>query len=117
MYDLIRLYPGETTGMVYGRAASMAAIVLQACKKRHAARHAEILIHHVSRQSVSLDTLKDKEKLDKLVADLEARQKRLYQILCEKTKKSEGEIAAECAKDAFMPAEVAKDFGLLDEVL
>jgi ATP-dependent protease ClpP protease subunit len=117
IYDLIRLYPGETFGIVYSRASSMATIVLQACTKRQCARHAEILIHHVSRKSVSLDSLKNPAKLSEIIQDMEKDQSRLYKILCDKTEKSEADIASECEKDTPMSAEDALEFRLIDEII
>jgi len=46
MFDLIKHFPGQTTGLVFGKAMSAAAIVLQACNTRFATANARVLIHH-----------------------------------------------------------------------
>lgn len=117
IYDLVRLYPGPTKGIVFNRAASMGAVILQACKERCCARHAIILIHHVSKSSVSLDEIEHHTKLKKLKEQLRRPQKRLYTILCDRTGKSEKEIARVCRLDKEMDSEEAKTFGLIDEIL
>jgi ATP-dependent protease ClpP protease subunit len=39
IYDMLRLFPGRVTGVVYGAAVSAAAIILQGCAIRKSARH------------------------------------------------------------------------------
>jgi len=117
IYDLIRLYEGETTALVNREAGSMAAVVLQACNKRHCAVQAGVLIHHISRKRVSLDVLTNKKKYETLVKNMRKGQDRIYKILCEKTKKPLREIIRECKKDRFMPSSEAKAFGLIDEIV
>lgn len=117
IYDIIRLYKGKTVGTVISKAASMGAIILQACSVRKCALHAEILIHHISRKSVSLDTLKNHEDHQKLVKEMEVDQQRQYNILVKKTGQTEEKIIETCKLDKFMSAEEAKAFGLVDEVI
>ena len=119
IYDLIKMYPGETTGIVFRQAASMGAIILQACTRRLAARHSDILIHHISRNRVSLDVFEDTSgvKMRELHESLKKRQQYLYDILVERTGKSLDEIVAACKKDTPMTAEEAKSFGLVDQIL
>lgn len=57
IYDLISTYPGHSTGVVYCKADSMAATILQGCDVRLCAKHASVFIHHISRNSVSFDIL------------------------------------------------------------
>lgn len=119
VFDLVRNYPGKTTGIVIGRAASMAVVILQACDRRICANHGEILIHHISRNTVSLDVLDDPtgEKYRELRSDMIKRQQFINTILVDRTKKSLDEVKAECLKDKFMTAQEAKDFKLIDEIL
>lgn len=116
IYDLLIHYPGEITGIVYGYAKSMAAIILQACAHRWAAEHSQILIHHISRTEISLDTLRDPQKTTEAREDLEKKQSQLYRILTERTRRSLEEIKAECSKDREMTPEEAKEFRLIDEI-
>lgn len=117
IYDIIRLYPGKITGKVMGNAASMAAIILQACKVRQCALHSEILIHHVSRRNVSLDIMKSKKKRDKVIAEMEKPQKRLYDILLQTTKQTKAAIVKACRLNKQMSAEEALAFGLIDQII
>jgi len=117
IYDMLTIYPGETTAVVHAFAYSTAAVILQACKKRTAARHSKILIHHVSSSEVSLDILRDSKRTAKEREELEKMQARIYKILCEKTKLSMAKIKKECARDRAMDAEEALKFGLIDEII
>lgn len=117
IYDALRLYTGEKTGIVLGFAKSMAVLILQACEKRKCMRHATLLIHHISRREVSLDILRDPIKLKEVRDDLEASQSRLYVILGARTCKTVDVIREECAKERDMTAEEALAFGLVDEVI
>ncbi len=117
IYDLIRLYQGKTTGLVISKAASMAAVVLQACDVRKCAAHAGILIHHLSTKSVSLDTMVSKRRRDKLISEMQKDQNQLYDILVAKTGKTKAQILRECKLDRYMNAHEAKSFGLVDEVV
>ena len=117
VYDLLRLYPGKKTATVYDKAASMGAMILQACDVRRSAKHSHILIHHISRGFISLDVLRSKKKSAEWREDMEKSQKRLYDILSERTGKTVSQIRAACAKDEFMTAQEALEFGLIDEIV
>jgi len=117
IYDLIRLYDNEVEGIVLARAASMAAVILQACTKRKCARHGAVLIHHVSSSSVKLDVLREKKARDALIADMERDQQRLYAILAKKTGQKITRIKAACKEERFMTAEEALAFKLIDEIV
>ncbi|MEI6528248.1 MAG: ATP-dependent Clp protease proteolytic subunit [bacterium] len=114
IYDLIVTYPGKKTGIVTGLAASIAAVILQACDKRFATHHARVLIHHINTRRVGLDTLRDDSKIAELRKDLEQSQAHLYEILCKKTNKTREVISEECVKNREMMAAEAVQFGLLD---
>jgi len=117
IYDLLRLYTGSKVITIISIAASMGAIIVQACNKRKVAQHAKVLIHYVSRRNINLSQLKDPEELGKIIKDLEGSQNRLEAILVEKTKKPVDIIQAECKKDHPMTAEEALAFGLVDEII
>ena len=117
IYDMIRLYEGETRGVVFGQAASMAAVILQACTERCAAENTRLLIHHINRNSVTLDDMRRPKKIAKIHEEMEQRQKRLYEILSGRTGKNVARIRAVCVKDEEMTAQEALDFGLIDRVL
>lgn len=117
IYDAICLYPGKKTGIVLGLAASMGAIILQACDVRKITPHARILIHYVSRGDMSLSVLTDKDKLDEVIQKMKQSQKYLEEILVEKTGKDLEVIQAECLKDTEMTASEALKFGIVDEII
>ena len=117
IYDMIRAYPGDTTGVVVGYAKSMAAIILQACNRRVSLRHAKMLIHNIVQRSVSLDVLRDQERREKLLRETERDQEIHYEILAGRTGKSVGEIRAQCQKDANMDPSEALVFNLIDEII
>ena len=114
--DMLNLYSGKKTAIVVNYARSMAAVILQVCEFRVATKHARIMIHHISSDDVSLDILRDKDKLAKLVASMESDQEYLYRILSDRTGKDVSVIRDECAKDRSMSVGEAKAFGLIDEI-
>lgn len=117
IYDGLKYYPGEKTGVAQAIAKSMAAVVLQACQKRQSMRHSQLLIHHVSTTEVNLDALRDPARMAKIKEDAETDQARIYNILSDRTGHSVDEISAECTKDQQMNAEEALAFGLIDEII
>ena len=117
IYDQLRLYRGKKRGEVMCRAASMAAIILQACDVRACARHATVLIHHISLTSVSLDELIDDAKLKKLLEKRLRDQDRLNVILSERSGKTIEELRVRCLEDRYVTSEEALEFGLIDEII
>jgi ATP-dependent Clp protease protease subunit len=117
IYDELRLYRGEKTATVHDKAASMGALILQACDVRRCAKHSHVLIHHISTGRVTLDTLRSKKKLDDMRKNMESDQSRLDTILAERTGKTKVEIRRVCAKDEFMNADEALAFNLIDEIV
>lgn len=117
IYDMLKFYEGEKCATVVGYARSMGAIVLQACTRRFVVPHARILIHHINRKSISLDQLRNQEKLQEVLKEMELNQAKLYKILASRTGKSLETIKKVCEEDRDMSAEEAKEFGLVDEVL
>jgi ATP-dependent Clp protease protease subunit len=116
IYDMLNAYPNTTTGIVVIEAKSMAAVILQACTIRKALTNSEILIHHISRSSVSLDIIRDAKKLEKVAKGLEMRQSKINKILADRTKKSIEEIRRVCELNREMNVEEAIEFGLVDSV-
>ncbi len=116
IHDAIELYAKKAVvkGFAHGRVASMASIILQACTTRVASKHTEILIHHLIQDNISLDVLRNKKKLDKLIADCEETQAKLDSILMSRTGKSQRQVIALSKKDEYLVSSKALDFGLID---
>jgi ATP-dependent Clp protease, protease subunit len=117
IFDILRLYPGQKTGKVIICAHSMAAIILQACDKRLCAKHAKVLIHHISQSSVSLDILRSKKRIQETLEDMEKNQRFIYDVLCKRTGQSMAMIKKTCAEEIYMSASEAVKFGLVDKII
>lgn len=115
--DLLQFYPGKKVAVVHALAASVAAVILQVCDWRTATPHSRILIHHVSGRNITLDTIRDEERMKKFVEAMEIDQSKLYSILTGRTRKSLEEIRETCKQDRSMPAKEALEYGLLDQII
>jgi ATP-dependent Clp protease protease subunit len=113
--DMLKIYPGVKTGIVIGRAKSSAAIILQACDKRLATPHSQILIHNGTAK-FEVDCLYDDKKLANFLKKGRESEKKILKILTDRTKKSEQETIDMSMKDESMSAEEALEFGLIDEI-
>jgi len=117
IFDLLRFYPGKKIGIVHYMAASMASIILQVCDWRTATTHARVLIHHVSSHNITLDTVRNPEKMKDFSDDMEKAQSKLYQILVNRTGRTAEEITKTCELDNPMSAQEALSYGLIDQII
>lgn len=117
VYDFLRQYRGKKTGIVWGYALSMGAIILQACDERLCLPHSSVLIHHVNTESVSLDELEDPDRLNLLRKSMQEDQETLYKILVARTGKSKEKVRKACKRDESMTAKEALEFGLVDRII
>ncbi|MBU4082650.1 ATP-dependent Clp protease proteolytic subunit [Patescibacteria group bacterium] len=117
IYDALHAYQGRKTGIVYGYARSMAAVILQACDERQCACHAHIMIHHIYHKNVSLDILRSAKKLKEIKSEMEESQNKIYRILSKRSGKNENEIREKCVKEQEMSSEKALEFGLIDKII
>ena len=117
IYDLLRLYEGETTALVQDKAVSMGAIILQACDIRNCSKHGRVLIHHLKRNNLSLDILRSERKLKKLIDELEVQQKRMDDVLYSRTGRTRSQIRKQCLKDEMLKAPKALEFGRIDSIV
>jgi ATP-dependent protease ClpP protease subunit len=115
IYDLLGLYPGEKTGIVFGRAHSAALIVLQGCDKRYATANSTILIHHGS-CNVNKNLFYDKKGLAKLIRDAKEVEKVVSLLFQKKTKRTPKEIHKLSMEDKKIFVKEAIKFGFLDGV-
>jgi len=114
IYDTMQFIKPDVTTICIGQASSMGALLLCAGTKgkRYALPHARIMLHEpyggFEGQATDIDIhareiLKLREKLD--------------MILTEHTGQDLKRIRQDTARNFFMSAEEAKDYGMIDEVL
>ncbi|HOG25624.1 MAG: ATP-dependent Clp protease proteolytic subunit [Bacteroidales bacterium] len=114
IYDTMQLIKSEVATICTGQAASMAAVLLAAGKKkkRSALPHARVMIHQpvggVEGQAADM-AIAVKEILEL--------QSQLYQILAEHTGKTLETIQKDADRDFWMRASDAVGYGIIDEVL
>ena len=114
IYDTMQYIKCDVSTICIGMAASMGAFLLSsgAKGKRLALPNAEIMIHQPSGGT------KGQASDIKIQAEwmLRTREK-LNKILAENTGKAIEQIAIDTERDNFMPAEEAKEYGLIDKVI
>ena len=114
IYDTMQYIKCDVSTICIGMAASMGAFLLSsgAKGKRLALPNAEIMIHQPSggTQGQASDIKIQAEWM------LRTREK-LNKILAENTGKSIEQIAVDTERDHFMPAEEAREYGLVDKVI
>ena len=113
IYDTMQYIKCDVSTICIGMAASMGAFLLSsgAKGKRLALPNAEIMIHQPSGGT------RGQASDIKIQADwmLHTREK-LNRILAQNTGKSVEQIAVDTERDHFMPAEEAREYGLIDKV-
>tara|TARA_Y100000741_G_scaffold326650_1_gene278829 strand:+ start:167 stop:778 length:612 start_codon:yes stop_codon:yes gene_type:complete len=114
IYDTMQYIKPEISTLCIGQAASMGSFLLASGSKgkRFSLPNSRIMVHQPSAGFQGQAT--DIEIHAKEVLNLKDR---LNQIYSKHTGKSVEEIKAALERDNFMTADVAKDFGLVDEVV
>ena len=114
IYDTMQYIKPEISTLCIGQAASMGSFLLAAGSKgkRFSLPNSRIMVHQPSAGFQGQAT--DIEIHAKEVLDLK---NRLNEIYSKHTGKSVEEIKSALERDNFMTADVAKDFGLVDEVV
>ena len=114
MYDTMEYIRPEISTVCIGQAASMGSLVLTAGAKgkRYSLPNSKIMIHQPSGGFQGQAT--DIEIHANEVLSLK---KRLNEIYSKHTNKSVEEIKSALERDNFMTADIAKSFGLIDEVV
>lgn len=114
MYEMIRHAGITVRGVVYRKAFSTAAIVLQACHKRVAFSTAEIMFHDTVAEVRVTDS---DEELAKALKRARERQQLLHRIIASKLNKPIEEAAKFSRREMYMSAYEALERGLVDEVI
>jgi len=114
IYDTIQYIKPDVSTLCIGQAASMGSFLLAAGKKgkRFSLPNSRIMVHQPSAgfqgQATDIE-IHAKEVL--------ALKKRLNEIYSKHTSKSVDDVKKALERDNFMTPEIAKDFGLIDEVV
>ena len=114
IYDTMQYIKPDVSTLCIGQAASMGSFLLAAGKKgkRYSLPNSRIMVHQPSAgfQGQATD-------IEIHANEVLALKKRLNEIYSKHTGKSVDEVKSALERDNFMTAEVAKDFGLIDEVV
>jgi len=114
IYDTMQYIKPDVSTLCIGQAASMGSFLLTAGKKgkRFSLPNSRIMVHQPSAgfQGQATD-------IEIHANEVLALKKRLNEIYSKHTGKSVDEVKKALERDNFMTPEVAKDFGLIDEVV
>ena len=114
IYDTIQYIKPDVSTLCIGQAASMGSFLLAAGKKgkRFSLPNSRIMVHQPSAgfQGQATD-------IEIHANEVVALKKRLNEIYSKHTSKSVDDVKKALERDNFMTPEVAKDFGLIDEVV
>ena len=114
IYDTIQYIKPDVSTLCIGQAASMGSFLLAAGKKgkRFSLPNSRIMVHQPSAgfQGQATD-------IEIHANEVLALKKRLNEIYSKHTGKTVDEVKKALERDNFMTPEVAKDFGLVDEVV
>ena len=114
IYDTMQYVKPDISTLCIGQAASMGSFLLSAGKKgkRFSLPNSRIMVHQPSAgfQGQATD-------IEIHANEVLALKKRLNEIYSKHTGKTVDEIKTALERDNFMTADIAKDFGLVDEVV
>lgn len=116
IYDVMNYVKSPVETYCMGMAASMGAVLLSSGEKgrRYSLPHGEIMIHQPSGGTGGRVQASDMEITYK---QMERCKNTLYKILAENTGKTIEEIERDSDRDFWMTGEMAKDYGLIDEII
>jgi ATP-dependent Clp protease protease subunit len=114
IYDTMQFIKPDVSTICVGQAASMGALLLAAGAqgKRYALPNSRVMIHQPSGGSQGQAT-----DIEIQAREILALRQRLNEILAKHTGQSLETIARDTERDNFKSAEVAKEYGLIDQVL
>ena len=114
IYDTIQYVKPDISTLCIGQAASMGSFLLAAGTKgkRFSLPNSRVMVHQPSAGFQGQVT-----DIEIHANEVSSLKKRLNEIYSKHTGKSVDEVKAALERDNFMTAEVAKDFGLIDEVV
>jgi len=114
IYDTMQYIKPDISTLCIGQAASMGSFLLAAGTKgkRFSLPNSRVMVHQPSAGFQGQVT-----DIEIHANEVSSLKKRLNEIYSKHTGKSVDEVKAALERDNFMTAEVAKDFGLIDEVV
>ena len=114
IYDTMQYVKPDISTLCIGQAASMGSFLLAAGTKgkRFSLPNSRVMVHQPSAGFQSQVT-----DIEIHANEVSSLKKRLNEIYSKHTGKSVDEVKAALERDNFMTAEVAKNFGLIDEVV
>ena len=114
IYDTMQYVKPDISTLCIGQAASMGSFLLAAGTKgkRFSLPNSRVMVHQPSAGYQGQVT-----DIEIHANEVSSLKKRLNEIYSKHTGKSVDEVKAALERDNFMTAEVAKDFGLIDEVV
>ena len=114
IYDTMQYVKPDISTLCIGQAASMGSFLLAAGTKgkRFSLPNSRIMVHQPSAGFQGQVT-----DIEIHANEVSSLKKRLNEIYSKHTGKSVDEVKSALERDNFMTAEVAKDFGLIDEVV
>jgi ATP-dependent Clp protease protease subunit len=114
IYDTMKYVKPDISTLCIGQAASMGSFLLAAGTKgkRFSLPNSRVMVHQPSAGFQGQVT-----DIEIHANEVSSLKKRLNEIYSKHTGKSVDEVKAALERDNFMTAEIAKDFGLIDEVV
>ena len=114
IYDTMQYVKPDISTLCIGQAASMGSFLLAAGTKgrRFSLSNSRVMVHQPSAGFQGQVT-----DIEIHANEVSSLKKRLNEIYSKHTGKSVDEVKSALERDNFMTAEVAKDFGLIDEVV
>ena len=114
IYDTMQYVKPDISTLCIGQAASMGSFLLAAGKKgkRFSLPNSRVMVHQPSAGFQGQVT-----DIEIHANEVSSLKKRLNEIYSRHTGKSVDEVKSALERDNFMTAEVAKEFGLIDEVV
>lgn len=112
LYDIIKSSKAPIHTVCYGLAASMAAVLLAAGKKRFATPNCRIMIHQPSGGFYGKAS-----EIDIRAKETKRLHNQLIKVLSKDTGQSIKQVAKDISGDKWMAAEEARKYGIVDKIL
>lgn len=112
MYDAISMCSNHVTITVYGEAASMGAVILQAADHRVMAPHAMLMLHDGTDGATDIHC----RDFERRAEESKRSREEMYQIFADRSGKSKSHFRRRLGRDCYYTAEQALKEGLIDGI-